>query len=132
MTWNVRHITTAIGAAPEAVAAVAGDPAELPRWAAGLSAGIRQEDDGRWVTDSPMGEVEVRFVGPLVAGVLDHDVVLPDGSVTRNPVRVLPNDGGSEVVFTLFQRPGMSDADFEADARQVQEDLDRLASLFRT
>jgi hypothetical protein len=130
MTWNVRHLTTAIDAAPEAVVAVAGDPAQLPRWAAGLSAGIRQQDDGRWVTDSPMGEVEVRFLGPLDAGVLDHDVVFPDGSVTRNPVRVLPNDGGSEVVFTLFQRTGMSDADFEADARQVQEDLDRLACLF--
>ncbi|MCS5723118.1 SRPBCC family protein [Herbiconiux sp. CPCC 203407] len=131
MTWNVRHLTTTIDAASEAVVAVAGDPAQLPRWAAGLSAGIRQEDDGRWVTDSPMGEVEVRFVGPLGAGVLDHDVVLPNGSVTRNPVRVLPNDEGSEVVFTLFQRTGMSDADFAADARQVQEDLDRLASLFR-
>jgi hypothetical protein len=130
MTWNVRHLTMAIDAAPEAVVAVAGDPAQLPRWAAGLSAGIRQQDDGRWVTDSPMGEVEVRFVGPLDAGVLDHDVVFPDGSVTRNPVRVLPNDEGSEVVFTLFQRTGMSDADFEADARQVQKDLDRLASLF--
>jgi hypothetical protein len=80
---------------PGAVAAFAGDPANLPKWAAGLSLGIRNED-GRWLTDSPMGEVEVRFVGDVADGVLDHDVVFPDGSVTRNPLRVTARDGGSE------------------------------------
>ncbi|MFB2585200.1 SRPBCC family protein [Herbiconiux liukaitaii] len=135
MTWNVRHLTRSIDAAPAEVAAVAGDPAQLPRWAAGLSSGIRWEPDGsggggRWVTESPMGLVEVRFTGAVDEGILDHDVVLPDGSVTHNPLRILPNDGGSEVVFTLFQLPSTSDEAFAADARLVQADLARLAALF--
>ncbi|MFB2580296.1 SRPBCC family protein [Herbiconiux sp. P15] len=149
MTWNVQHLSQSIDATPAEVAAVAGDPAHLPRWAAGLSAGIRWEPTapggggeavagppdgsgggGRWVAESPMGVVEVRFTGAVDEGILDHDVVLPDGSVTHNPLRILPNDGGSEVVFTLFQLPGTSDEAFAADARLVQADLARLAALF--
>lgn len=129
MTWQARHLSRSIEADPAAVIAVAGDYAQLPRWAAGLSAGIRHQDDGRWVTDSPMGLVEVRFVGPRENGVLDHDVTLPDGTVVHNPLRVLRNDAGSEVVFTLFRRDGMDDAEFAADAALIEADLERLAGL---
>jgi hypothetical protein len=73
-----------------------------------------------------MGEVEVTFVGPVELGILDHDVTLPDGSVVRNPMRVLQNDDGSEVVFTVFQLDGTSDADFEHDVALVRADLGRL------
>ena len=128
MTWPVLHISRAFDHDVAAVSSVAGDPANLPSWAAGLSAGIRQEE-GRWLTDSPMGVVEVTFTGPVELGILDHDVVLPDGTVVNNPFRVVANDQGSEAVFTLFRRDGMSEADVEADARLVRGDLERLATL---
>lgn len=128
MTWQVRHLTQTIDAGAGLVIAVAADPLQLPRWAAGLSTGIRNEE-GRWITDSPMGSVEVRFVGPVESGVLDHDVVMPDGTTVRNPLRVLENDQGSEVVFSIFKRTGMSDEDFENDAGRVREDLARLKAL---
>lgn len=128
MVWRAQHVSQSIEADAAELAAFAGDPRKLPLWAAGLSAGIREEG-GRWFADSPMGVVEVRFLGPVEAGVLDHEVVLPDGAVVLNPLRVLPNDQGSEVVFTLFQRPGASDAAFAADARLVADDLERLKAL---
>ena len=128
MTWPVQHLTLTIDAGIEAVIAVAANPLQLPRWAAGLSAGIRNEE-GRWITDSPMGAVEVRFVGPTESGVLDHDVIMPDGAVVHNPLRVLRNDQGSEVVFSIFKRMGMTDDEFESDAALVSEDLARLKSL---
>jgi hypothetical protein len=128
MTWPVLHISRAFDHDVAAVSSVAGDPAALPAWAAGLSAGIRQ-DEGRWITDSPMGVVEVAFTGPVELGILDHDVTLPDGSVVSNPFRVVANDEGSEAVFTLFRRDGMSEADLAADALLVRRDLDRLATL---
>lgn len=128
MTWNVRHLTQTIAADPSTVAAIAGNPANLPRWAAGLSGGIRQEGD-RWFTDAPFGMVEVRFVGPVDLGILDHDVVMPDGSIVHNPLRVMPNDDGSEVVLSLFQRTSMTDDEFEADTAAVRADLQRLRDL---
>ncbi|WP_336659592.1 SRPBCC family protein [Leucobacter sp. USHLN153] len=125
MTFTAEHIAQSIDCSPERVAEFAGDPSNLPRWAAGLSAGIRNEG-GRWITDSPMGTVEVRFTGPVEFGILDHDVVLPDGSVVHNPLRVLRNDDGAEVVFTVYRLPGVTDADFARDAAMVRADLRRL------
>jgi hypothetical protein len=109
------------------VHAYARDPRNLPAWAAGLAAGIEQRA-GRWVADSPMGEVEVRFVS-TEPGVLDHDVVLPGGDVVRNPLRVAPDGDGCRVVFTLVRRPGMTEAEFAADAAAVDADLRRLRGL---
>ena len=130
MTWPAVHISRAFDHDVAAVSSVAGDPENLPAWAAGVSAGIRRED-GRWRTDSPMGVVEIAFTGAVERGILDHDVTLPDGSVVQNPFRVVPNDQGSEAVFTLFRRDGMSEADFQSDADAVRRDLDRLAVLLR-
>ncbi|WP_022900051.1 polyketide cyclase [Humibacter albus] len=128
MTWPALHLSQSIRRSAEAVSAFAGDPANLPQWAAGLSTGIRRDGD-RWVTDSPMGEVEVEFVGPVELGVLDHDVRMPDGTVVHNPLRVLRNDEGSEVVFTLYRRPGVTDEDFAQDAELVRQDLARLRDV---
>ena len=71
----------------------------------------------------------LRFSAPNAYGVLDHSVVPDGGEPMHNPMRVVPNRDGSEVTFTLFQRPGMSDAEFERDADWVARDLAELKAL---
>jgi len=61
--------------------------------------------------------------------VLDHDVTLPTGVTVHNPMRVLPNATGSEVVVTVFQLPGVSDTKFGDDARTVAHDLQTLKAV---
>lgn len=127
MTWPALHITRSVDADVASVVAVAGIPRGCP---SGRRASARDPlEGGRWLSDSPMGAIEIAFTGPRELGILDHDVTLPDGTVVRNPLRVLPNGGGSEVVFTLFRRPGATDVSFAEDAALVAEDLDRLAAL---
>lgn len=128
MQYPALHLSISIDAVPSDVSAFTGNPANLPQWAAGLSAGIRQEA-GKWITDSPMGVVEVRFTGSVELGILDHDVTLPDGTTVQNPLRVLANGTGSEVVFTLYRLPDTSDADYEQDAAMIRDDLVRLKAL---
>lgn len=123
-----RHLTVSIDRPAADVYAYVRDPAHLPAWAAGLAAGIRLER-GEWVADSPMGRVLVRFVPVNEYGVLDHDVVLPDGTVSTNPLRVLPDGAGSEVVFTLRRRPGMTDDEWGADTEAIRADLDTLKGV---
>jgi hypothetical protein len=125
------HLSTYVDRPAAEVYAYAGDPAHLPHWAAGLSGSVAQRD-GRWFADSPMGEVEVRFAPENAYGVLDHDVTLPDGTTVVNPMRVLPDAGGCEVVFTLRRRPGMTEEEFATDAAAVRADLAALRALLES
>ena len=127
--WPVRYVSVSIERPPGEVYAVAADPTNVPRWAKGLAGTITPNPDGTWTATSPMGKVTVRFTERNTHGVLDHDVTLPTGETVHNPMRVVPNARGSELVFTLFRRPGTSDADFEADAAAVSRDLAALKAL---
>ena len=125
---EVRHVSVSIARPPAEVYAFAAEPLNLPRWARGLSGSI-QEVNGEWVADSPMGRVRIRFAPPNAFGVLDHDVVLESGESFHNPMRVVANGEGSEVVFTLYRRPGMTAEELEGDARTIGEDLRTLKRL---
>ncbi len=124
MTEESRHISVVIPRSPEDVYSLARDPENLVRWAAGLATGVRFDGDDL-LTDSPMGEVRVRFAPDNPFGVLDHDVTLPDGAVVNNPLRVLAHPDGAEVLFTV-RRLGATEADFDRDCTTVLADLERL------
>ena len=95
----------------------------LPRWAHGL--GIRERG---WpvVRRDVIRPGRRRLAERNAFGVLDHDVALPSGEVIHNPMRVVPDGGGCEVMFHLRRMADMSDADFARDAGLVQAALARL------
>ncbi|MFJ2674552.1 SRPBCC family protein [Streptomyces sp. NPDC087525] len=124
-----RHISTQIDRPLREVYDYASNPANLPEWAHGLGDSI-SKIDGQWTAESsPMGRVVVAFAQENEFGVLDHDVTLPSGETVYNPVRVIADGAGSEVVFTLRRRPEMSDEDFRRDADAVRADLSTLKRL---
>lgn len=95
----------------------------LPRWTAGLAAGVEQVDS-EWYADSPMGRVRLVMAPENPFGVLDHDVTFPDGTTVHNSFRVVPVDGNSCVLTFVVERlPGVSQASFEADLAHVHRDL---------
>jgi hypothetical protein len=104
------------------------NPANLPRWASGIGASIEQVK-GEWVAQTSNGPVEVRFAPRNNLGVLDHYVTLPTGAVMYVPLRVIPNGSGSELTFTLFRQPDMTDQKFQEDAEWVLRDLTKLRDI---
>lgn len=127
-TYTSRHLSETIARAPADVYAYVSDPRNLPAWASGLSTTISLVDD-EWVAESDLGRVTVQFAPDNPYGVLDHVVTLPDGTAVTNPLRVVANGDGSDVIFSLVQAPdGDLDA-FEADAATVVRDLARLKAL---
>ena len=127
-----RHVSVWVQAAPDVVYAIAADPEQLPRWASGLAEGALRQTAQGWVADSPMGEVVIEFAPVNEFGVLDHVVRMPTGEAVYNPMRVVPageNEPRCEVVFSLRQRDGMTDEEFDGDAATVAADLDRLRRL---
>jgi hypothetical protein len=126
---RVRHITVSISRPCGDVYEFLAEPANFERWASGLGNGLRRVGGKVWRAEGPDGGVTVRFSDRNAYGVLDHEVETPTGERILNPMRVVPNGSGSEVVFTVFQRPGVSDETFEADASWVSRDLQALKQL---
>lgn len=75
----------------------------------------------------PGGKRVMRFTPINAFGVLDYQVFMPgetQGPVT--PVRLHPNQEGCELVFTWFQRPGVSDEQFASESEWAYSDLLRM------
>src|SRR5215472_11051191 len=125
MTRESRHISEWIDRPSGEVYEYAGAPGNLPQWARGLGSSVEKIDD-RWFVETPEGRVGFAFVRRNEYGVLDHYVTMPSGEVVCNPMRVIADGRGCEVVFTLRRPPGLSDEDFQADANAVAADLARL------
>ncbi|MBO9668155.1 MAG: SRPBCC family protein [Bdellovibrio sp.] len=128
-TFRCQHISVSIQKTPAEVYAFASQPDNMPKWAAGLSRSTMKKSGEVWIADSPMGSVTVKFAPHNSFGVLDHDVTLSNGALFHNPLRILKNGGGSEVVFTLYRHLDMTDEAFANDAKQVHADLIKLKSL---
>lgn len=120
-----RTITCSINRPPAAVYEFASNPENPPRWVKSFCVSVKNSGD-EWQMETPTGWVGIQFVPTNDFGVLDHVVTLPDSQSILNPVRVVANDIGSEVMFTLFQLPGMSDEQFAKDAGMVKADLQTL------
>ena len=100
-----RTLSVSLARSPADVYAFVSEPANLPRWAAGLDPSL-----------------PIRFAEKNAFGVLDHWVSLPDGTVVYVPVRVIANGDGSELSFTLFDAPA-------GDVAMVERDLQALKAL---
>jgi Polyketide cyclase / dehydrase and lipid transport len=125
MPSESRFISESIRRSAADVYEYASDPANLPQWAPGLGTNV-ENVDGQWFVDTSDGRVGLVFADPNELGVLDHEVTLPSGDVIYNPMRVVSDGDGCEVVFHLRRLPGMSDQEFARDAGLVQADLTRL------
>lgn len=106
-------------------------PQDFARWASGLSASpLEKVDAVWWRATGPDGPIAIRFSDHNAFGVMDHYVDLGAGTVIYVPMRIVANQEGAEVLFTLFRQPGMSDQKFAADAEWVVRDLLALKALF--
>jgi hypothetical protein len=128
MTFTAKHISVTINRSAAPVYEFASNPENLPKWAAGLSGSIKKVNED-WIAEAPMGRVKVKFAEQNKFGVLDHNVTLSSGVKVYNPMRVFQNNDGSELVFTLYRRPDVSDQEFAEDAKAVEKDLAKLKTL---
>lgn len=123
-----RTVSVSIKCPPGDVYGFVVDARNLPRWATAFCRSVRPSGSA-WLVDTPLGEVGFRFVERNALGVLDHVVTPASGQATLNPMRVVANGAGSEVLFTLFQGDGMSDIEFMEDCSMVENDLRTLKRI---
>jgi len=99
-----QHISQRIDRNPVEVYIFAANVENLPRWASGVGP-----------------DMEIRFAKQNYFGILDHWVTV-GGQTFYNPMRVIEDGKGSEVVFTL--RDGSDE-----DAATIAADLATLKRI---
>lgn len=104
-------------------------PQDFSKWASGLAQSPLEQDGESWRAEGPEGPIRVRFTDYNAFGVMDHWVDIGVGPDVYVPMRIVANQSGAEVLFTLFRQPGMSDAKYGADAEWVARDLGALKAL---
>jgi polyketide cyclase/dehydrase/lipid transport protein len=124
----VRILSVSIGCPSDKVYEFVANPENLPKWANGLGRSVKKTDRG-WLVETPQGPVTVRFAERNNFGVLDHYVTVVPGVEVYVPLRVIANGSGSEVIFTLFRLPEMTEEKFAEDQKLVEQDLRTLKNL---
>ena len=85
------------------------------------------------MAETDQGEVQVVFVTDRVLGVIDFYISLTPGIELPSYSRVLPNDTGTEYLFTHFQPSDMSNHTYEkyvVDA--LEEELQGLKKIIES
>ena len=128
MTRPVKNVSISINSSKEQVYQFASNPENFPRWLAFVKS-VSRKSENVWNAETTIGQIEIQFVPANEFGIIDHLVKLQDGTEVSNPLRVIGNDKGSEVIFTLFQMPGKTERDIEEDAGLVEADLATLKRI---
>lgn len=105
-------------------------PVNYQNWAGTVEPGsFRPLENGDWVAMTQDGERHHRFTPPNNFGVLDHAIFVPGREMFYNPMRVTPNEAGTELTFTYYRREGVDDGQFISTVEWIQTDLLTLKSL---
>ena len=120
--------TVVIAAPPADVFDFVRIPENQTRWAVNFVQATRPLGDGRYVMETPVGELTYRVDADSARGVVDW-VFLSDAGESVLPARVVPHVGGSLFTFTIVRMPGQPDEAWEAGKRSMDEELDVLKRL---
>lgn len=125
MIYPSTTIGVQISRKPEEVYSFVAALENLPTWATTFCRSIRREGNV-WVMETSLGTMSIRLAPENSLGVLDHYLTPAGGETLYVPLRVVANGSGSEVLFTLFRLPEVSDEAYATDAALVRQDLNRL------
>ena len=125
-------ISVSIARPLEDVYAFLAEPLNLPTWTVAIER-IEHRRDNDWAATTPEGEIIIRYAARNKYGVLDYSLYRPGESEAYIiPLRVFANDDGTELTFTHYQRPGMSEELFNSEAEWIRADLLTLKALLET
>ena len=128
MIYPVKNISIPINKPPDRVYEFASNPENFPIWVEFIKS-ITKQTENIWLVETDLGDIKIEFVPKNEFGIIDHLVTLPDSSTVNNPMRVIKNGKGSELVFTLFWMPNRTGEEFNQDAKLVETDLKKIKTI---
>lgn len=109
------------------------EPLNFLQWAANVGSEMKPLGGREYQVEVSTGPMAIRFSEPNKYGVLDYVGRKPDakeGVITQ--VRLYPNGEGSDLAYTMWQRPNVSDEQFVSDEVWLRSDLERLKTLLES
>jgi hypothetical protein len=106
------------------------DPLNFGRWNALPGSTMEPLGGNEYLVDLPQGQRVMRFMQPNAFGILDYQVFesgQADGPV--RPIRLVPNENGTDLQLTWFQRADVSDEQFRSEVEWLRSDLMRLKTF---
>lgn len=131
MPYPVKNISISINKPTEEVYQFVSAPENFPVWVEFIES-ITKEKGNTWFAKTDLGNIKIEFVPKNNFGIVDHLVTLPDGSSVNNPMRVIANGKGSELVFTLFWIPDRTEKEFNQDVKLVENDLQKVKKILES
>lgn len=130
LNTQTMNLSVSINRHANDVYAFIANPENLPQWAAGLATSVQKTATPNiWLVSRGGVQASVRFTEKNKFRVADHYVTNGTNPEVYIPIRVLEHNAGSEVVFTLFRLPGMTDDEFKRDMGAVQKDLETIKKI---
>jgi hypothetical protein len=109
------------------------EPLNLPTWGSTLGSTIEHVSGNDWVSEGENGRFIYRYHPRNDFGILDHAVFREGEQPFTVPMRIVANgEDGAEVLYTLYQRPGMTDEQFKSEAEWILADLMTLKVLLES
>jgi hypothetical protein len=99
----------------------------LPKWATLFCQKLKAVADGQYKVVTPQGEIFFRIEGDAQTGVIDMYGGPNETTLAHWPTRVIPlGEDESMFIFTALQYPGISDGDFVAQCRGLEQEFPHI------
>ena len=109
------------------------DPQNFARWNLAPDTTMEPLGDNEYFVDLPQGRRVMRFMPHNNFGILDYKIFDVGGTVGQTrPLRLVPNELGTDLQMTWFQQPDVSDERFRSEVEWLRSDLLRLKTFLET
>jgi hypothetical protein len=99
----------------------------LPKWATLFCKKLEPMAGGQYKVFTPQGEIFFRIEGDARTGVIDMYGGANESALAHWPTRVIPlGKDESMFIFTALQYPGISDSDFAAQCRGLEQEFPHI------
>jgi uncharacterized protein YndB with AHSA1/START domain len=125
---NAYTSSVVISRAPEEVFQYVSVPENQPEWAINFVKSTRSVGDGRYVMDTPVGDLTYRVEVDDRCRTVDFVFETPAGDNVL-PSRVVPHPAGALFTFTILRAPDQPEEAWDQGRRGLDEELMRLKEL---
>jgi len=109
------------------------DPLNFGRWNSLPDAPMEALGGYQYLVDLPQGRRVMRFMPVNDFGVLDYQVYQRGETAgPTRPLRLIPNEEGTDLQMTWLQQPGVADEQFRSEVEWLRSDLLRLKTFLET